>query len=113
MDAAVQLRRARQRAGFTQAELARRAGTSQTAVSAYESAAKQPSLATLTRLLAATGSQLRIVPTSDSPYEPSLSDHDAVARRLLDVLSLAEALPARHTRELRFPRLRGPGRLVV
>jgi transcriptional regulator with XRE-family HTH domain len=113
MDVAVQLRRARRRAGLTQAELARRAGTSQATVSAYEGAAKQPSLATLTRLLGATGSRLQVVPAGDAPVEPSRRDHAAVARALLDVLSLAEALPARHSPDLRFPRLPDRRRVAV
>jgi transcriptional regulator with XRE-family HTH domain len=45
------LRAARRAAGITQAELSRRAGTTQPAVASYESGAKKPSLATLSRLL--------------------------------------------------------------
>ena len=44
------LRYRRQRLGVTQAELARRAGTSQSAVAAYESGAKSPSTEALRRL---------------------------------------------------------------
>lgn len=44
------LRERRQRLGLTQADLARRAGTSQSAVAAYESGAKAPSSATQQRL---------------------------------------------------------------
>ena len=44
------LRERRQRLGLTQADLARRAGTSQSAVAAYESGAKVPSSATQQRL---------------------------------------------------------------
>lgn len=51
-------RQARQRAGLTQEELARRAGTSRPTVSAYESGRKSPSLATAERLLAAAGARL-------------------------------------------------------
>jgi transcriptional regulator with XRE-family HTH domain len=53
MDPATELRAARERAGVTQADLARRAGTSQATVSAYEAGRKQPSVQTLDRLLAA------------------------------------------------------------
>ena len=53
MDAAASLRDARRRAGLTQAELARRAGTSQATISAYEHGRKEPSVETLGRLLAA------------------------------------------------------------
>ncbi|MHB1713185.1 MAG: helix-turn-helix domain-containing protein [Acidimicrobiales bacterium] len=56
--AAVLLRDARRRAGLSQAELGRRAGVTQSVVSAYESGARQPSVPTLARLVAATGLEL-------------------------------------------------------
>jgi len=55
MDAAVVIRAARRRAGLTQRELAARAATTQSAVAAYEGGAKQPSMTTLNRLVAAAG----------------------------------------------------------
>ena len=58
MEVAKTLAEARRRAGLTQSQLARRAGTSQATVSAYESGRKVPSIETFARLLAATGSQL-------------------------------------------------------
>jgi uncharacterized protein len=54
------LREARTKAGLSQAELARRAGVTQSVVSAYESAARQPSLSMLDRLVSATGLELQI-----------------------------------------------------
>ncbi len=45
------IRTARHAAGITQVELAARAGTTQPAVAAYESGARTPNLATLSRLL--------------------------------------------------------------
>jgi len=54
------LRDARGRAGLDQAELARRAGTTQTYVSRVERGATVPSLPTLERLLAAMGLRLRL-----------------------------------------------------
>jgi len=54
------LREARNRAGLSQVELAHRAGVTQSVVSAYESGTRQPSLATLTRLVAATGLELDV-----------------------------------------------------
>src|SRR2546425_6959315 len=54
------LREARRQAGISQAELARRAGVTQSVVSAYESGARQPSLPTLERLVKATGLELDI-----------------------------------------------------
>lgn len=49
------IREARQAAGLTQGELARRSFTSQSAVAAYESAAKVPTAETLDRLLRSAG----------------------------------------------------------
>jgi transcriptional regulator with XRE-family HTH domain len=103
MDVATTLRAARQRAGLSQVDLAARTGTSQATVSAYESGRKQPSVATLSRLLAATGSRLTVRP--GAAQEPSREQHARTARALTDVIALAEALPRRHERTLRFPRL--------
>ena len=94
MDAGRSLRRARLRARLTQAQLAARAGTSQATLSAYEGGSKIPSLPTLERLLAAAGCRLTV--------EPDLTRS---ARALSEVLALAAALPTRHERELRYPRL--------
>jgi transcriptional regulator with XRE-family HTH domain len=52
------LARVRRAAGLSQDELARRAGTSRTAVSAYEHGHKSPALDTVDRLVSAAGYQL-------------------------------------------------------
>lgn len=52
------LREARRRAGLSQAGLARLARTSQPTISAYERGEKDPSVSTLERLLAVTGTRL-------------------------------------------------------
>jgi transcriptional regulator with XRE-family HTH domain len=62
VDASQLLREARRRAGLSQAELARRGGTSQPTLSAYERGRKDPSAATLVRLLAAAGTTLTGAP---------------------------------------------------
>lgn len=73
---------ARNDAGLSQRELARRAGTSQATLSAYEAGRKSPSLDTLARIVRAAGQDLRIQVV---PYD----DHD-------DVMAAYEAsLPAR------------------
>lgn len=54
------IREARTARGFTQAELARRAGTSQPTIAAYESGDKIPTVATLERLLRAAGAELTV-----------------------------------------------------
>jgi uncharacterized protein len=106
MDVATTLRRARERAGLSQAALARRAGTSQATISAYEGGHKTPSVATLERLLAATGSRLTIEARPPAAYAPSPAEMSRRGRTLIAVLELAEALPTRHEPKLRFPRLR-------
>jgi transcriptional regulator with XRE-family HTH domain len=58
-DPASVLREARHRAGLTQRELAARAGTAQSAVARIEQGQTDPSTATLARLLAAAGFELR------------------------------------------------------
>ena len=60
MDAGRLIRDARQRAGLTQTELARAAGTSQPTLAAYESGAKSPSVRTLDRIIRATGATLDV-----------------------------------------------------
>lgn len=105
MDAATTLRDARRRSGLTQAALAAATGTSQAAISAYEQGRKEPSLRTLSRLLAAMGSQLSVSPATAGVVRPSAARHARVGRQLLEVIGLAEALPTRHDPDLRFPRL--------
>lgn len=67
------LERARRGAGLSQQELAERARTSRTAVSAYERGRKSPSLGTVERLLAASGCELDV--------RPRLSFRTVTARR--------------------------------
>jgi transcriptional regulator with XRE-family HTH domain len=105
MDVASTLREARRRAGLTQAELAQRAGTSQATISAYESGRKQPSVATLSRLLAAAGSRLAAEPAGYTVIQPSQAELERRGRILHDVLDLAQTLPFRRERELHYPRL--------
>jgi transcriptional regulator with XRE-family HTH domain len=104
MDPARELRLARTAAGLSQQDLARRAGTSQATISAYESGRKQPSVATLARLLRVTGSELAVRP---APASRTTADLELAGRRLAQVLALAEALPFRRGRRLRFPQLPG------
>jgi uncharacterized protein len=95
MEPGALLRAARRRQGLSQAELARRAGTSQPVISAYERGRRDPTYGTLRRLVEATGERLHLdtsPPVSDVPPPADVEDH---ARRLLDVLSLADAVPRR------------------
>lgn len=70
-DASVLLREARRRAGLSQVELGRRAGVTQSVVSAYESGARQPSVPMLARLVAATGFELDMRLTEPATREPT------------------------------------------
>lgn len=87
------LRDARRAAGLTQAELANRAGTSQATLSAYEHGRKQPSVATLDRLLRAAGRRLT---TTVAAREPTPAELEHMAAQLADVLDLAAVRDALH-----------------
>lgn len=60
MREAVLIRNARLHAGLTQAELARRAGTTQSAIARLEAGRGNPTVGTLTRLLALLGRRLEL-----------------------------------------------------
>lgn len=60
VSAASLLRQARKRAGLSQAELAARAGVTQSVISAYESGHRQPAIPALARLIEATGFELTL-----------------------------------------------------
>jgi transcriptional regulator with XRE-family HTH domain len=108
MDVPSLVRTARRRAGLTQAELAARSGTSQATISAYEHGAKTPAPETLARVLAAAGMRLVAVPASSPVSVPGARELDRRAQVLAQVLDLAERLPAKRGRRLRFPRLPAP-----
>ena len=61
------VREARQRAGLTQAELAKRVATSQPAIARYERARSMPDLATLHRIVEACGLELRLELAAPDP----------------------------------------------
>jgi transcriptional regulator with XRE-family HTH domain len=107
MEPAELLRVVRRRRGLTQAEVARRARTSQPVVSAYEHGRRDPTFATLANLVAACGEQLRIGASPPPTGLPPATTPEEHGRRLLDVLSLADAVPRRRRRRrhLDAPRL--------
>jgi transcriptional regulator with XRE-family HTH domain len=89
---------ARHDAGLSQRELARRAGTSQATLSAYEAGRKSPSFETLVRVVRAAGQDLRVqvVPYDDhdevmAAYEASLPRKELARYRAreLEVLNRA------------------------
>jgi transcriptional regulator with XRE-family HTH domain len=105
MEAAIALRDARRRAGLSQSSLAERTSTSQATISAYETGVKEPSVSTLTRLLAATGHSIELVEGRPT-RQPSSAVLRERGRILADVLALAEALPGSRRRRLDYPPLR-------
>lgn len=72
------IRSARNEAGFTQAELARRLATTQSAVARLESAGSNPRLATIERALQACGKMLELRAVAPSPSV----DESLLARQL-------------------------------
>lgn len=75
------IREARQRAGLSQAELARRAGVSQPVISAYESGRREPGLSMLTKLVEASGQDLRLDVAAKPGFQRALPD-TTMGRRL-------------------------------
>ena len=80
------LRELRIKAGLTQAEVGRRVGIPATVVSAYECGRRQPSLEVAGHIIEAMGFEARFV---------RFLDDEVQARKLEQVLLLAEALPYR------------------
>lgn len=107
MDAATLVRTARVRHGLTQSELARRVGTSQPVISAYENGARDPSTGTLARLVAGTGEQLVLGVVDRRSDLPPLTTPEARSAAVIDVLLLADAVPRRRPAEPHptFPRM--------
>lgn len=93
------IRQARKDAGLTLRQLSKRAGTSHSTISAYESGTKVPGADVLLRLLNAAGMDLAAVTA------PRLATEDLAARgeELRAVLELAEYFPARHHQTLSYP----------
>ncbi len=67
------LQLARLKAGLSQGQLAKRAGVPATMVSAYERGRRQPTLATLLRLLSAAGFELRMHLIPSDPHDDALA----------------------------------------
>ena len=91
------MRDARRSAGLTQAELARRAGTSQAMVARYETGVASPTVRTLQRLLRAAGRELELSSVSAQSGNPvnslaMLREHRA------EISAAAERVGARNVR---------------
>jgi len=86
---------AREEAGLSQRELAKRAGVSQADIARIESGARQPSIPTLQRILAGADKELRF-------RLAPIDDHDQVlrARQARRLPAAKEAAAARHRRNV-------------
>jgi len=87
----------RSQCGFSQAELARRAGLTRSVLNAYERGRRQPGVDALARIAAAGGLELRL----GSPDERMQLLR--AGRILEQVLDLAEALPQKRRGALTYP----------
>ena len=86
------IRMARREAGLSQQALAARAGTSQAAVSVYESGRRSPSVDTLCRILAAAGFEVRMCLAVPDAHDET--------REVTEALVSAGQLAAHTEREL-------------
>lgn len=102
MDAAALISSARHRAGLSLRELATRAGTSHSAIAAYEQGRRSPTATTLQRILSAAGFAVDV--TLDRRAGRGDGDRAARGRELVEVLELAAMFPARHEPTLTAPR---------
>jgi len=80
-------------------QLARRAGTSHATISAYEAGRSIPSVATLDRIVRASGFSI----TPELEPRVDTADEAARGRELVEVLELAAQFPARHAPTLQMP----------
>jgi transcriptional regulator with XRE-family HTH domain len=96
------LEEVRRRSGLSQAELARRAGLPRSVINTYIKGRREAGADALARIAAAGGLELKIVPRK-APVDARLA-----GRRLAQVLDLAEALPFRRSKKLRYPKLPDP-----
>lgn len=115
MDAGKLVREARLRNGLDQAQLARRAGTTQTYISRIERGAVSPSIRTLTRLFAALGQRvsLSLEPLTPGNASPGRLREDrrelSAEQRVDEAMELSEfltdvAASAAASREVHGPR---------
>ena len=104
MNAAVLLQEARRRRGLSRRKLAQLGGTSASTLSAYESGASVPSVATLERLLRAAGFEADV---SLRPAAPQ--DERELAEKIEALFFFVDALPRRQRGPLTYP-IFGPNR---
>jgi transcriptional regulator with XRE-family HTH domain len=98
MDASVLLQEARRRSGLSRRKLAQRGGTSASTLSAYESGASDPSVATLERLLRAAGYEAEVTLRPTPPI-----DERELIEKIEALFSFVDALPRRRRGPLEYP----------
>jgi transcriptional regulator with XRE-family HTH domain len=94
----VLLQEARRRSGLSRRRLAQRGGTSPSTLSAYESGASVPSVATLERLLRAAGFEAEV---NLRPVPPT--DERELTEKIEALFSFVDTLPRRRRGPLRYP----------
>ena len=110
--AAALLLAAQRRSGLTASQWATRAGVSRSLLHGYLAGKHQPSLPQLERLLQAAGQTLHVeirpAQAWRDPGSPAKArrSREERGRALLDVLSVADAIPVRRRTALRYPPLR-------
>lgn len=97
MDASELIRSRREAHGLTQARLARRARTTQRQISRIEGGEISPSVATVSRLLAAMGERLELSAVAGPPSNQSDRDLQSAFRDQSPAERVAEAAALSHT----------------
>ena len=92
------LQEARRRSGLSRRKLAQRGGTSPSTLSAYESGASVPSVATLERLLRAAGFETEVNLRPEPRY-----DERELTEKIEALFSFVDALPRRQRGALDYP----------
>src|SRR5579864_756958 len=98
MDSPEVLIEARKCAGLTQAELARRAGTSQAMVARYETGVASPTVRTLQRLLRAAGRNLELSSVTSETIPPAGRLAAALREHRDEIRTAAERVGAHNVR---------------
>ena len=99
IDVGALIRSSRTAAALTQLELARRSGTSQPAIARYEAGVSSPSVATLERILRASGQRLELgVWSTTTAHDVSSVRMRALRARRREILAEVRAAGARNVR---------------
>lgn len=107
MSQATVLKRLREEAGLTQAQLAARIGIPASVLSAYENGKREPRVDVFFRAVGALGLDVTYEPSSrDAGLRLVVPDAEEKAKILVHVTELAIAMPRRDRGELQYPPFR-------